>query len=85
MSLAVTVYSKGPTCGQCTATERHLERREIPYTEVMIDFDDQKLMASFEELGHTSAPVVCATTPDGDQDWSGYRPDRIDALLKFKH
>lgn len=83
MSLAVTVYSK-PVCGQCTATKRHLDSREIPYTDQQIDFDDQQLMDSFEELGHSSAPVVCATTPDGDQHWSGYRPDRIDALLKFK-
>lgn len=83
MSLAVTVYSNGPTCNQCTATERHLGKREIPFTSILIDHDDEQLMASFDALGHSRAPIVCATTPEGEQDWSGYRPDRIDALMRF--
>ncbi len=80
--VAVTVYTTAH-CGGCISTKKHLERRGIRYDEVPINADDESLMAAFDELGHTSAPIVCVTTPDGDEDWSGYRPDRLDALTKW--
>lgn len=80
--MVVTVYTAAH-CGGCSMTKKHLTRRGIVYDEVLIDVDDAMLMAAFDELGHTSAPVVCVSTPEGDEDWSGYRPDRIDALVKW--
>lgn len=77
--IAVTVYTSGPSCMACTLTKRHLDRRGIPYAEVAIDSDDN-ILAAILELGYTTAPVVCASTSQGEQSWDGYRPDRIDAL-----
>lgn len=77
--MTVTVYTSGPGCMACTLTKRHLDRRGIPYTEVAIDSDD-KILAAINELGFTTAPVVCASTSEGEQAWDGYRPDRINAL-----
>lgn len=78
--LIVTVYTSGPSCGGCTATKAHFRRKGIPYTEVPLD-DDNREAAIY--LGHTTAPVVVAETPEGPQEWSGYRPDRIDALAAY--
>lgn len=77
--MTVTVYTTGPGCMACTLTKRHLERRGIPYAEIRIDSDDN-ILAAINELDLTTAPVVCASTSNGEQYWDGYRPDRIDAL-----
>jgi glutaredoxin-like protein NrdH len=83
--LAVTVYTT-PACGGCRLTKMQLDKRGIPFEPVEIDPNNQQLMASFLELGYgpgTSAPIVVADTPDGPLDWSGYRPDAIDALKRY--
>lgn len=78
--ITVTVYTSGPSCMACVQTKRHLDRRGIAYTEVAIGSDDG-ITAAAQELGLSTAPVVCASTADGEQYWDGYRPDRIDALV----
>lgn len=78
--ITVTVYTTGSSCMACTLTKRQLEQRGIAYTEVAID-SDENIYAAIEELGFTSAPVVCASTPSGEISWDGYRPDRIDSLI----
>jgi glutaredoxin-like protein NrdH len=73
--VTVTLYAK-PGCHQCEATRRQLEKDGIGYRKVDITQDP----AAYElckALGYTSAPVVVA----GEQHWSGFRPDRIDALV----
>ncbi|GAA3939825.1 glutaredoxin-like protein NrdH [Pseudoclavibacter caeni] len=72
--MSVTVYSK-PACVQCNATYRALDRRGIDYTVVDLTTDPDAL-ARVKELGYMQAPVVVT---DGGH-WSGFRPDRIDAL-----
>ena len=70
----ITVYTK-PTCVQCTATKKALDKAGLEYTMVDISLDDEArdyVMA----LGHLQAPVVVA----GEDHWSGFRPDRIRAL-----
>ncbi|WP_454044389.1 glutaredoxin family protein [Cellulosimicrobium sp. Marseille-Q8652] len=74
MTAPVTVYTQ-PHCMPCTATKRQLTRRGIPYAEVDLTTDPAAL-ALVQSLGHQAAPVVIA----GDQHWSQYRPDRINAL-----
>ena len=72
----VTVYTK-PACVHCTATVKALARRRIAYEKVDITIDDEArdyVMA----LGYTQAPVVIA----GAEHWSGFRPDRINALAQ---
>lgn len=70
----ITLYTK-PACVQCTATKRALDKAGLEYNMVDISLDDEArdyVMA----MGHLQAPVVVA----GDENWSGFRPDRIRAL-----
>ena len=70
----ITVYSK-PSCVQCTATTRELDRKGISYDYIDIT-KDVKAMAAVAELGYRQAPVVVA----GDDHWAGFRPDKIAQL-----
>lgn len=71
----VTVYSK-PSCVQCTATYRALDRSGIDY-EVVDLTADADAMALVTEMGYLQAPVVIA---GDDNHWSGFQPDKIKAL-----
>jgi len=85
MTAMVTVYTSGPGCKACTLTKRHLEKRGIAFSEVPIDSDDN-ILAAADELGLRAAPIVCVTTWAGEKPvndyWDGYRPDRIDAIVR---
>lgn len=73
--MTVTVYTK-PACMQCKATYRALDKEGIEYSVIDITEDDQArdyVMA----LGHLQAPIVVA----GNEHWSGFRPDRIRAIV----
>lgn len=72
----MTVYSK-PACVQCTATYRALDKAGIAYTVVDISQDDEARDYVLA-LGHLQAPVVVA---DDGAHWSGFRPDRIKAMV----
>jgi len=72
--MTITVYSK-PSCVQCTATYRALDKLGTEYTVVDIS-EDADARDYVMSLGHLQAPVVIV---DGEH-WSGYRPDRIKAL-----
>lgn len=72
--MTVTVYTK-PACVQCIATYRALDKQGIAYEKRDISMDPEArdyVMA----LGYLQAPVVVA----GNTHWSGFRPDRINAL-----
>ncbi len=76
--MSITVYTK-PSCGQCTATYRALDKLGLDYDVIDISVDDEArdyVMA----LGYLSAPVVVA----GDEHWSEFRPERIKQLTKTK-
>ncbi|MFT4109871.1 glutaredoxin-like protein NrdH [Propionicimonas sp.] len=72
--MTITVYSK-PSCVQCTATYRALDKVGLDY-EVVDLATDERALADLLALGHQQAPVVFA---DGEY-WTGFRPDRIRAL-----
>ena len=74
--MSITVYTK-PSCVQCNATYRALDKLGFEYEVVDIsqDSDARDYVMS---LGHLQAPVVVA----GGQHWSGYRPDQIKALAE---
>ncbi|WP_043498579.1 glutaredoxin-like protein NrdH [Georgenia sp. SUBG003] len=72
--MSITVYSK-PSCVQCDATYRALNKQGLEYEVVDITADAEAL-ESVKALGYQQAPVVFA---DGDH-WSGFRPDKIKAL-----
>jgi glutaredoxin-like protein NrdH len=70
----ITVYSK-PSCPGCDATKRLMDKLGIDYDEHDVTTDEYA-MAYIKELGFSSAPVVVTD----DDSWSGFRPDRIDAI-----
>lgn len=73
--MTITVYTK-PACVQCNATFKALDKQGVGYQAVDITTDSDArdyVMA----LGYLQAPVVVA----GNEHWSGFRPDRINALV----
>ncbi|HEY0240699.1 MAG TPA: glutaredoxin-like protein NrdH [Friedmanniella sp.] len=72
--MTITVYSK-PSCVQCNATYRALDKAGLQY-EVVDITENPGARGYVMSLGHLQAPVVVA---DG-QHWSGFRPDRIAAI-----
>ncbi|MFC5369287.1 glutaredoxin-like protein NrdH [Arcanobacterium bovis] len=73
--MSITVYTK-PSCVQCNATKRALDKGGLDYVEVDLTQDEEAL-ATVKALGYQQAPVVFA---DGDH-WAGFRPDKIKALV----
>lgn len=73
--MSITVYSK-PSCVQCTATQRALDKQGIEY-EIFDLSVDEKALETVKQLGYMQAPVVIA----GDDHWSGFRPDKISELV----
>lgn len=71
----ITVYTK-PACVQCNATYKALDKNGLDYTVVDITTNEQA-RDYVMGLGYLQAPVVVA----GDDHWSGFRPDRIKALV----
>lgn len=76
---AVTVYTNGPACQACNLTKRHLTKRGIDFDEVAINSDN---IDAITFLGFSTAPIVCVATTEGEQSWDGFRPDRINALVR---
>ncbi len=74
----ITVFTK-PSCGQCTATYRALDKQGLDYNVIDISQDDEA-RDYVMSLGYLQAPVVVA----GDEHWSGFRPERIKNLNKKK-
>ncbi|MBD3894930.1 glutaredoxin-like protein NrdH [Halomonas sp. ML-15] len=72
--MKIEIYSK-PACVQCTATYRALDKQGLDY-EVIDLSQDPAARETVEGLGYRQLPVVVA----GDDHWSGFRPDRIQAL-----
>lgn len=73
MTSAMKVYSKS-ACVQCTATYRALDKLGLEY-EVIDLAEDEAALTEILAMGYQQAPVVI----DGDDHWSGFRPDRIKA------
>ena len=76
--MTISVYSK-PSCVQCTATYRALDKQGIEYEIFDVSADD-KALAAVKELGYMQAPVVITD----DDHWSGFRPDKITELASLR-
>ena len=72
--MSITVFTK-PSCVQCNATKRALNKAGLAFEEVDLTLDAEALDA-VKSLGYQQAPVVFA----GGDHWSGFRPDKIKAL-----
>lgn len=76
--MTITVYSK-PSCVQCTATKKALDKAGVGYDEVDISVDDAA-RDYIMGLGFKQAPVVIP--PAGESEaWSGFRPDKTKAAI----
>ncbi|MFJ7749197.1 glutaredoxin-like protein NrdH [Arthrobacter sp. NPDC097144] len=74
--MTVTVYTK-PSCVQCNATYRALDKKGITYQIVDMS-QDAEALERVRALGFMQAPVVVT-----EQDsWSGFRPDKIAELTQ---
>jgi glutaredoxin-like protein NrdH len=71
----VTVYTL-PSCVQCDSTKRVLTRNGIEFETIDLS-TDEAAMALVKELGYSAAPIVVV----GDDHWSGFRMDKISALV----
>ncbi|MFD1211128.1 glutaredoxin-like protein NrdH [Arthrobacter sp. GCM10027362] len=74
--MTVTVYTK-PSCVQCNATYRALDKKGIEYQSVDLS-QDPAALERVRALGYLQAPVV-VTERD---HWSGFRPDKIEELAQ---
>ncbi|MDR5020403.1 glutaredoxin-like protein NrdH [Yersinia rochesterensis] len=74
--MIIIIYSK-PDCVQCNATYRALDKQGITYQVVDLT-EDQQALDHVKSLGYQQVPVIVA----GDEHWSGFRPDKIYALVQ---
>lgn len=65
------------TCGPCITTKRAFASKHIGYTFVEVDTLDPERTQELRSIG-TALPIVLVD--GGEEAWSGFRPDRIDAL-----
>ncbi|WHS51371.1 glutaredoxin-like protein NrdH [Rothia sp. SD9660Na] len=72
--MTVTVYTK-PACVQCNMTYRALDKLGVQYNTVDIT-EDPAALELIKDMGYLQAPVVIA----GEDHWSGFQPDKINAL-----
>lgn len=72
--MSVTVYTL-PACVQCDQTKKALTKSGVAYDVVDLS-QDEDAYEMVKGLGYMAAPVVVA----GDEHWSGFRPDRLNAL-----
>lgn len=73
----ITLYSRD-LCQPCKATVRKLNKHGLAFTEKNTSHDEAA--AQFlRDAGYTEAPVVI--TSDG-REWTGFRPDLIEAIAK---
>ena len=72
--MTVTVYTK-PACVQCNMTYRALDKLGVEYNTVDIT-EDPAALELIKSMGYLQAPVVIA----GENHWSGFQPDKINAL-----
>lgn len=78
-AFTVTVYST-PNCQQCRMTYRALDQAGIGYVVVDVSGDEAAREYVTDELGYSAAPVV-VVDQDPENHWSGFRREKITALV----
>jgi glutaredoxin-like protein NrdH len=74
--MGVTVYTK-PSCVQCDATKRSLDKLGISYDTVDISVDTDAF-DKIISMGFKAAPVVITDT----DAWAGFQPAKINQLAE---
>ncbi|GMR70638.1 redoxin NrdH [Aerococcus viridans] len=76
MTNKVTVYSK-PDCMQCNFTKKWLKERNVPYTELNVE-EDEEALSKIKEMGYQAVPVIVTET----ENWYGFQPDKLAELVE---
>lgn len=76
MTKQVTVYSK-PDCMQCNFTKKWLKERNVPYTELNVE-EDEEALSKVREMGYQAVPVIVTET----DSWYGFQPDKLAKLAR---
>ena len=71
----ITVYTK-PSCVQCDATKRMMDKLKISYSTVDVTVDTEAFDMIVSK-GFKSVPVVITN----DDAWAGFNPDKISELV----
>lgn len=73
----ITILSK-PSCVQCNATVRSLDKAGAEYTKIDMSQEVEALELA-RSLGHQQAPVVLIKDSEGNitDSWSGFNPEKI--------
>lgn len=72
----ITVYTQ-PNCVACKATYRSLDQLHIVYDVIDISQNEEARQLVLQ-MGHRQAPVVVTE----NDNWSGFRPDKIQEFHK---
>ncbi len=73
--MANTALYTSPGCQQCRVTELALKERGIEYDVVDLSTNAEAL-ERVQAMGYLQAPVV----ETDDDHWSGFQPDKINAI-----
>lgn len=76
MTNKVTVYSK-PDCMQCNFTKKWLKERNVSYTELNVE-EDEEALSKVREMGYQAVPVIVTET----DSWYGFQPDKLAKLVE---
>lgn len=60
----VTVFST-TTCKYCKVVKDHLDEKNIPFEEVLLDLNPERIQESIEISGSRAVPVTKIVTDDG--------------------
>lgn len=73
----ITILSK-PSCVQCNATVRSLDKAGAEYTKIDMSQEVEALELA-RSLGHQQAPVILIKNDEGSitDHWSGFNPEKI--------
>ena len=77
MKIPIVVYTT-PSCVQCGATTRLMDKLEIVYDKVDLT-QHPEVLEKFKNMGHASAPIVVTD----NKIWSGFRIEKIKSLATF--
>lgn len=75
MTKQVIVYSK-PDCMQCNFTKKWLKERNVSYTELNVE-EDEEALSKVREMGYQAVPVIVTE----NEDWYGFQPDKLAKLV----
>lgn len=81
--MTIELYSK-PMCVQCNQSKKTLDKLGLNYVVADVTEDEKAYEFVTQELGYSAAPVLVIKNDSGDvvSSWSGFQPEKLEALAK---